>query len=37
MTVRAIRRCPDVDFALFPSACRDVLLQDDAGWAVENV
>ena len=27
---------PDVDFALFPSACRDVPLQDDAGWAVRT-
>ena len=27
---------PDVDFALFPSACRDVLLQDDAAWAVRT-
>ena len=27
---------PDVDFALFPSACRDVLLQYDAGWAVST-
>ena len=27
---------PDVDFALFPSACADVLLQYDAGWAVST-
>jgi len=27
---------PDVDFALFPSACTDVLLQYDAGWAVRT-
>ncbi len=27
---------PDVDFALFPSACRDVLLQYDAGRAVRT-
>jgi hypothetical protein len=27
---------PDVDFALFPSACRDVLLEYDAGWAVRT-
>ena len=27
---------PDVDFALFPSACRDVLLQDDAAWVVRT-
>ncbi len=27
---------PDVDFALFPSACRDVLLRYDAGWAVRT-
>jgi hypothetical protein len=28
---------PDVDFALFPSACRDVLQQDDAAWTVRTV
>ena len=27
---------PDVDFALFPSACTDVLLQYDARWAVST-
>jgi hypothetical protein len=27
---------PDVDFALFPSACKDVLLHDDAAWAVRT-